>query len=68
MYNKRICTSFDGSKYVSFLIKDDDLLKNNKICNNVSNSINKVFDSKSVYNEKYLKTKIKSRKGKTNKN
>ena len=36
------------------LIKDDD----------VSNSINKVFDSEPIYNEKYLKTKVKSYEGK----
>ena len=51
---------------------DDELLKKydekyNKICNKVSNSIKKGFDSKLVYNNKYLKTKLKSYEGKINK-
>ena len=33
-----------------------------------SNSLKKWFDSKPVYNEKYLKTKIKSYEGKINTN
>ena len=33
-----------------------------KLLGKVSNSIKKRFDSESVYNEKYLKTKIKSYK------
>ena len=54
-----------------FLIRDDELLKKydekyNKICNKVSNSIKKRFDSKLVYNNKYLKTKVKSYEGKIN--
>ena len=52
---------------MSFLIEDDELLeKYNKIWEKVSDNINKEFDSESVYNEKYLKTKIKSYKGKIN--
>ena len=51
---------FGETKYMSFLIKDDELLeKYNKIWKKVSNSIKKGFDSEPVYNEKYLKTKIK---------
>ena len=43
------------------LIEDDDLLgKYNTICNKVSADIKKEFDSKPVYNEKFLKTKVKS--------
>ena len=34
----------------------------------VSSNIKKEFDSEHVYNEKYLKTKIKSYKGKINAN
>ena len=34
----------------------------------VSNIIKKEFDSKPVYNEKYLKTKLKSYNGKSNTN
>ena len=54
---------------MSFLIKDDELSwKYNEIWEKVNNRIKKEFDSKPVYNEKYLKTKIKSYDGKINKN
>ena len=60
---------FDGTKYMSFLIKDGELLgKYNEIWEKVSNSIKKGFDSEPVYKEKYLKTKVKSFEGKTNTN
>ena len=54
-----------------FLTRDDELLKKhgekyNNICNKVINSIKKRFDSKLVYNNKYLKTKVKSYEGKIN--
>ena len=42
--------------------------KYNEIWKKISNIIQKEFDSKSVYNEKYLKTKIKSYNGKINTN
>ena len=49
---------------MSFLIKDDEVLL--EMCNEIlernRNSIKKEFDSEHVYNEKYLKTKIKSSK------
>ena len=49
------------------MIKDDELLeKYNEICRKISNNIKPKFDSESVYNEKYLKTKIKPCKGKIN--
>ena len=52
---------FDETKYMSFFIKGDELLKNlNEMWEKVKNSIKKGFDSKPVYNEKYLKAKIKS--------
>ena len=52
---------FDQTKFVSLLIKDDELLgKYNKIWDKVHNSIKKGFDNEPVYNEKYLKAKIKS--------
>ena len=52
---------------MNFLIKDDWLLeKYNGLWDKVSNSMNKGFDSEPVYNEKYLKTKIKFYEGKTN--
>ena len=60
---------FDETKYMSFLIEDHELLeKNNKIWDKVSNSIKKGFDGDPVYNEEYLRTKIKSYEGKINKN
>ena len=42
--------------------------KYNEIWKKISSIIQKEFDSKSVYNEKYLKTKIKSYNGKINTN
>ena len=52
-------TCFDETKYISFLIEDHELLKAyNKAQNKVSNLIQKGFDSKSMNNEEYLKTKI----------
>ena len=54
---------------MSFLIKDYELLeKYNEICEKVRNSIRKEFDSEPAYNEKYLKTKIKSYNRKFNTN
>ena len=51
------------------MIKDDELLKKyNEIWEKVKNSIKKEFDSESVYNEKYIKAKINSFKGKINTN
>ena len=42
---------FDENKYVSFLIKDDELLeKYIEIWEKVKNSFKKVFDSEPVYN------------------
>ena len=47
---------FDETKYISFLIKDSELLgKYNEIWNKANNVIKKGFDSKQVYNEKELK-------------
>ena len=52
---------FDKTKYMSFLIKHDELLeKYIEICEKVENSIKIEFDSEPVYNEKYLKAKVKS--------
>ena len=43
----------DGTKYMSFLIKDDEFLeKYNEISKKVSSSIKKGFDREPVYNEK----------------
>ena len=50
---------------MSFLIKDETFLeKYNEIWKKVSIIIKNEFDSKPVYNKKYLKTKIKSYNGK----
>ena len=56
---------FDETKFMSFQIKNDELLeKYNEIWDKVSNIIKKGLNSEPAYNEKYLKTKIKSYKGK----
>ena len=61
--------AFDETKYMSFLIKDNELLeKYNEIWKKLENIIKKEFDSEPVYNEKYLKAKIKSYNGKINTN
>ena len=50
---------FDGSKYMSFLVKDKELLeKYNEIWNKISNVIKKGFHSESVYNQKNKIIKI----------
>ena len=50
---------FDKTKCVSLLIKNEKLLeKYSEIWKKVSNIIKKEFDSKPVYNDKYLKTNI----------
>ena len=62
-------TDFDKTKYMSFQIKNNGLLeKYNEIWEKVTNSIKKEFNSEPVYNKKYLKTRIKSYKGKINTN
>ena len=54
-------------KYVSFYIKDEQLIeKYNEVWEKVKNSLKKEFDIEPVYNEKYLKSKIKSYNKKTN--
>ena len=53
---------------MSFLIKDDELLEKYEILEKVKNSIKKEFDSDPVYNDKYLKAKIKPYNGKINTN
>ena len=62
-------SDFDGTKYMSFLIKDDELLdKYNEIWEKVRTNIKNAFDSEPVYNKKYLETKIKSCNEKINAN
>ena len=59
-----MCTyrrDFDETKYMSFLVKDDELLEiYNKIWEKIKNSFKEEFGSEPMYNEKYLKAKIKS--------
>ena len=44
---------FDGTKYTSFLPRDDELLeKYNEVWEIVQNSIKKEFESEPVYDEK----------------
>ena len=62
-------TDFDETKYMSFLIKEIELLeKCNEIWEKVKNSVKKEFDIEPVYYEKYPKAKIKSYNGKNNTN
>ena len=57
--------NYDGkTKWMYFMIEVDDLLeKCNTIWDNVSTDVKKEFDSDSVYNKKFLKTKIRSHGG-----
>ena len=49
----------DETKYMSFLIEDEDFLKGyNNIWNTVRNLMKKELDSKPVYNKNCLKTEI----------
>ena len=48
------------SKYMNHLVKDEKILKIYlKICNRIKSLIKKELNSESVYNDKYIKTKIK---------
>ena len=50
----------DQTKWMHFLTEDENLLKKyNTIWYKVSTDIKKIFDSESVYQKKFLKTKIK---------
>ena len=49
-----------NSKYMNHLVKDEKILKMYlKICNKIKSLIKKELNSESVYNDKYIKTKIK---------
>ena len=54
--------SYDGqTKWMYFLIEDDDLLKKySTIWDKVRAAIKKEFESEPVYNKNFLKTKVKS--------
>ena len=50
----------NGGKNMSFLIKDDNLLdKYNEIWNKVKKTLNIKFHSMPVYDEKYIKAKVR---------
>ena len=50
----------NSGKNVSFVIKDYDVLdKNNRIWNKIKNMLNIKLHSMSVYNEKYIKAKVR---------
>ena len=60
--------SYDETNSMKFLIDGQLLRKHNKVRNKVSINTKKEFDSEPIYNEKYLRTKIKSYEGKTTTN
>ena len=64
MYDFQKC--FDETKYMVFWIKDDQLL--NKYIYIIWDKVSNRFNIEPIYNQKYLKTKIKSYKRKINKN
>ena len=58
-----------GNRCISFMINDEKLLtKYNKIWDKVRNLFKKGFDSEPLYNNKYIKTKIKLYSGRINTN
>ena len=53
-----------GGKNMSFVIKNDDLLKKyNKIWNKIKKTLNVKFHSMLVYNKKYIKAKVRGFNG-----
>ena len=55
MYISLFRKDFDETKYMSFLIKDDELLdKYNEIWEKVKSNLKKEFDSEPVYNQKNI--------------
>ena len=56
--------SENGSKNMSFLIKDYDVLdKDNKVWNKIKTTLNIKFHRMPVYDEKYIKTKVRGFNG-----
>ena len=54
----------NGGKNMSLLIKDDDVLnKYNEIWGNIKEKLNIKFHSMSVYDEKYMKDKVREFNG-----
>ena len=58
---KAYAKHFDKSnKYINLLVNDKDILKKySEIWNEIKSLIKKEFNSEAVYNDKYIKTKIK---------
>ena len=57
--NGRIKCFDSNNKCINLLVQDRELLKKyNEIWDKISNLIKKVFNSETVYNDKYIKTKI----------
>ena len=60
---------FDSNKCMNLLVHYKELLtKYNEIWDKISNLLKKGFISETVYNDKYIKTKIKSYNNKINTN
>ena len=57
---------FDEAKYITFSVKDELLRNKIKSQKKFTNTIDKEFNSDHVFNEKYLKAKIKPYNGKIN--
>ena len=54
----------NGGKYMLFKIEDEDVyLKYNEIWNKIKKALNTGFHSQSIYNDKYMKTKVKAFSG-----
>ena len=54
----------NGGKNMSFMIKNDDVLdKYNEIWNKIKNTLNKKFHSMPVYDENYIKAKVREFNG-----
>ena len=58
----------NGGQNMSFMIKDDNVLdKYNKIWDKIKNKLSVKFHSKPVYDQKYLKAKVREFDGVFNK-
>ena len=54
----------NGGKNISFMIEDDTVfVKYNEIWNQIKKTLNIKFHSMPVYNEKYIKSKVKEFNG-----
>ena len=65
--NDGIFKKIHEAKYVSLLIKDNELLKKHKqIRDKISYNTEKEFDSEQIHSGKYIETKVKSHNGNIN--